>query len=181
MLTTTAMILALATAQTKTNDVRLRGGLGVVAAAGYSFNPSTGGFSPGLDLELGLTFNDQVGLVLRSTGGTIYVSSALTTGGAVEFALSERLYLSAGLGIGWLGPIGDSNLPLAANLVAPARLSWMFAPVKHRQGFTGFVELAPGIRLTDVGPGPNPPGPNPPGPKAPLMGLATIGVGYAWK
>lgn len=179
MLTTSALVLALAAAPA--NDVHLRGGIGLTGSAGYSFSPSTGGASPGLDLEIGLAIGDTVGLVLRATGGTIIVSSAWVTDAAIEFALSERFYISAGLGLGWLGPLGDNNIPIAVNLVAPVRFSWMFAPQKARSGFQAFFELAPGIRLANVTGSPDVPGPNPPGVKAPLMGIATIGVGYAWK
>lgn len=181
MLTTPLLILALATAQTNNSDVRLRGGISLVGSAGYSFSPSTAGASPGLDAEIGITIRDTVGLVLRATGGTIIVSSSIVTSAAIDFALSERFYISAGLGLGWLGPIGDNNIPIAVNLVAPVRFSWLFARNKDRSGFQAFFELAPGIRLTNVTGSPDVPGPNPPGIKAPLMGIATLGVGYAWK
>ncbi|PZR08864.1 MAG: hypothetical protein DI536_23510 [Archangium gephyra] len=179
MLTTSALVLALAAAPA--DDVRLRGGIGLTGSAGYSFSPSTAGASPGLDVEIGLTIRDTVALVLRATGGTIIVSSAIVTDAAIEFALSERFYISAGLGLGWLGPLGDNNVPIAVNLVAPARFSWLFARNGNRSGFQAFFELAPGIRLTNVTGSPDVPGPNPPGVRAPLMGIATLGVGYAWK
>lgn len=181
MLTTPLLILALATAQTGGNDVRFRGGIGLTGSAGYSFSPSTAGASPGLDVEIGLTIRDTVALLLRATGGTIVVSSAIVTDAAIEFALSERFYISAGIGLGWLGPIGGNNLPIAVNLVAPARFSWLFARHGDRSGFCAFFELAPGVRLANVTESPEVPGPNPPGVKAPLMGIATLGIGYAWK
>ncbi|MGV3623096.1 MAG: hypothetical protein ACO1OB_19915 [Archangium sp.] len=179
MFTTSVLVLALAASPS--HDVRLRGGLGLTGSAGYSFSPSTAGASPGLDVEIGLTIGDTVGLVLRATGGTVIVSSAWVTDAAIEFALSERFYISAGLGLGWLGPLNDNNLPIAVNLVAPVRFSWMFSRAKDRSGFQAFFELAPGIRLTNVTGSPDVPGPNPPGVKAPLMGIATLGIGYAWK
>jgi hypothetical protein len=183
---THALILSLVAASGgNRTEPRLRGDIGLAFSAGFSPAPYVGGFSPGIDAAIGATFGDKYGLVARFTGGTIGISTSFAVDLAFELALHEQLFLSAGLGFGAVGGgVFNPDLPVSQFVIAPARLTYMFARrhPEHRtkQGFAIFLELAPGLVVRNA---PGAPGPKPPGAVvvSPFAGMGAIGVTYSWK
>lgn len=162
---------------------RLRGAIGASGAIGVSLNPLAAGVSPGLDLDLGVTLDDRVGVSARVTGGFMPSTTAVVADLAVEFTLLDSLFLSTGLGMSLLAWIGGYDVPFAISVVAPVRLTYLIherAPHEvPRSGMHLFLEAVPGITVTGL-PGFGRPA-SVPNSDPPLTFMATAGVGYAWK
>ncbi len=162
---------------------RLRGAIGASGAIGVSLNPFAAGVSPGLDLDLGVTVDDRVGVSARVTGGFMPSTTAVVADLAVEFTLLDSLFLSTGLGMSWLGWLGAYDVPFAISVVAPVRITYLIherAPHEvARSGVQLFLEALPGITVAGS---PGYGGPQRfPNTDPPLTFMATAGVGYAWK
>lgn len=156
--------------------VRLHGALGLVGTALLTqFLLSPG---PGVTLEFGFTLDDRLTVALRGhlTSIGIFTNGVAALG--VDYALSDRWFLGAGLGA--ILALGATDLPSAAALQVPLRVQFAFLErppeLLSRRGPRVLLEVAPGYVLAGS------PGyfvrPTAPLPRWSVM--AALGVLFAW-
>jgi hypothetical protein len=127
--------------------VRLHGAMGLIGAAlltQFMRSPS-----PGLTLEFGVTLDDRLTIAVRGhlTSVFVFTNGAATLG--VDYALSDRWFVGAGLGA--ILALGVSDLPSAAAVQVPLRAQFAFLErppeLLSRRGPRIVLEVAPGYVL----------------------------------
>jgi len=176
-----ALVVVVAMGQVADQDTpRLRWGVSVAGAGGFSFGSRAVAAGAGLSAELGSTIDDSLAIVARTTLCTLIMSNVATLGASIEWTPTDHWSLGGGLAV--TGLFGGNDLPSAFGLMVPLRV--MFSPAsrandqRSRRGLSLWIEVAQGVHLFGSA-GFVPPGGFVPG--LPYVVTGALGVGYtAW-
>lgn len=174
-----ALVLVVALGQAADQDTtRLRWGVSVAGAGGFSFGSRAVAAGAGLSAELGSTIDDSLAIVARTTLCTLIMSNVATLGASLEWTPTDHWSLGGGLAV--TGLLNGNDLPSAFGVMVPIRV--MFSPTprgddqQSRRGLSLWIEVAQGVHLLGSA-GHVPPGGFVAGP--PYMVTGALGVGYA--